>query len=179
MIYLDPNYESFWDKSWSRLAAFFSPAGKGKPSAERERLLYSPDLESADSVEDLESSDDDEAVTNYRISRIYPRDGAALVQTSRNHLASVPRLTATCFASSFAILVVAFVLAATGKRKLHAEVDAGVIFAVATSLTFAVTGVASLWRGHEDIGVAVWVAAGVGLCIVAAGSGGLLAWMLA
>ena len=64
------------------------------------------------------------------------------------------------------------------KRKLHAEVNAGVIFAVATSLTFAITGAANLYRSGETRPVLVWYAAAVSLGFIFAANGGLLAWTL-
>lgn len=75
------------------------------------------------------------------------------------------------------ILVVAYILAMTGKHKLARQVEAGVLFSIVSSLIFAVIGVVSL-LGQRGLGWIPWtVAIGV-LTIDAVGAGGLLAWML-
>ncbi|GAM82916.1 hypothetical protein ANO11243_009020 [Dothideomycetidae sp. 11243] len=177
VLYVDPNYESFWDKAWKSVTQKFSAKDKKKP--EMESLLCSPDLESG--LHDGEESSDDELEPpNYRISRIYGHADAQVQAAGKTteSTGSIPRFTWACFASSIAILIVAFILAATGKRKLHREVDAGVVFAIVTSLTFAITAVATLYRSGQDLRGFVWVIAGMLLCVVATASGGLLAWIL-
>ena len=89
----------------------------------------------------------------------------------------IPQFAAVSLVASLVILVVAYLLAATGRHKLATEVDAGVIFAIVSSLVFAIVGVAALWR-EKDLSWISWgVACGV-LLIDAVGSGGLLAWLL-
>jgi hypothetical protein len=72
---------------------------------------------------------------------------------------------------------VAYLLAATGRHKLATEVDAGVVFAIASSLVFAIVGVAALWREH-NVKVITWAVAGGVFAVDAVGSAGLLAWVL-
>ncbi|KAG8622847.1 hypothetical protein KVT40_009358 [Elsinoe batatas] len=180
VIYLDPNEKTIFDRLWANVKSIFEKRRNKNP--ETKPLLYSPDLSSQASGEgeDYESSDDEE-IQNYRISRIYgPASGVGLgldtETATQRALASVPRFSGTCFAASVSILLVAFVLAATGKEKLSREVDAGVLFAVAVSLCFAIIGTVSLYRSGEHLRGWVWAAAGVVLCTVAVGSGGLVAW---
>ncbi|KAF4551805.1 Hypothetical protein D9617_12g036950 [Elsinoe fawcettii] len=176
VIYLDPNEKTIFDKLWSNVRSLFVTQREKNP--ETEPLLYSPDLSSQNEGEmDYESSDDEEVV-NYRISRIYGQGLGLEEQQSATQraLASVPRFSGTCFAASVSILLVAFVLAATGRKKLMREVDAGVVFAVAVSLCFAIVGTVSLYRSGEHLRGWVWAMAGVVLCMVAVGSGGLVAW---
>ena len=175
VIYMDPNYESMWDKAWKFFGQMFR--AKHEKSAESEPLLYSPDLESG-SFDEIESSDDEAEPLNYRVLRVHGHVKHVDARDKGGVMSSVPRLSLTSFASSTAILVVAFILASTGKRKLHTEVDAGVVFAVATSLTFAIIGVADLYRSGQDVRLLVWVVAGIFLCLIAIASGGLLAWIL-
>ncbi|KAF2155582.1 hypothetical protein K461DRAFT_77199 [Myriangium duriaei CBS 260.36] len=178
VIYIDPNYESVWDKAWK---SFLKVLGlKEEKSPENEPLLYSPDLEPG-SFDEAESSDDELETQFHRTARVngHSRVSPRLKVQSADSLDIMPRLTLACFSSSFAILVVAFILATTGKKKLHTEVDAGVIFAVVTSLTFAVIGVGNLYRSRAHIRILVWLIAGIALCIVGIASGGLLAWLLA
>ncbi|PNS14092.1 Vacuolar transporter chaperone 4 [Sphaceloma murrayae] len=176
VIYIDPNEKSVFELAWGGLKRLFGKEEKMDP--EREPLLYEPDLESPG---DEGESSDEEEVVDYRISRIYGRDvGLGLEAGGQSKVASawksVPRLSATCFAASVSLLLVAVVLAGTGRKKLRGEVDAGVLFAVGMSLVFSVVGVASLYRSGEHLRGWVWAAAGVVVCVVAVGSGGLVAW---
>jgi len=89
----------------------------------------------------------------------------------------LPQFAALSLAASLVILVVAYLLAATGRHKLATEVDAGVVFAIASSLVFAIVGIATLWR-EPHIRWITWGIAGALFSIDAVGSAGLLAWAL-
>lgn len=174
VIYVDPNAKSRFDRFFDHLGSIFS-----RRDAERERLLDGHDDESSSS-----SADEASLATARRSSK--HQYGT---MTSPRHLESsapecqdrefryMPRASNLCFAASLSILVVAFVLAGTGRRKLAPEVDFGVLFAVVCSLVFAVLGFVSMLRSHE-LG---WVARAAGVLVLvvdAVGSGGVLAWIL-
>ena len=86
------------------------------------------------------------------------------------------QVAAPCYAASIAILVVAYILRLTGRRKYINEVHYGVLFAMVCSLAFAAMGFMSVLRSGAQ-GYATWaILAGV-LIIDVVGSGALLAWM--
>lgn len=95
----------------------------------------------------------------------------------------------TSLAAAVALLVVSFVLAATGRRKQRGVVDEGVLFGIVVSLLFAFAGVGYLWnlswrdfdgerRGlaHKWLLRAVVALVFVGVCVA---DGALVAWMIA
>lgn len=89
----------------------------------------------------------------------------------------LPHFAATTLIASLVILVIGYLLAATGKRKLVKEVDAGVVLAVVSSLVFAVLGFGSLLR-EKRVGWVSWIVAGGVMVGDAVGNAGLLAWVL-
>lgn len=178
VIYIDPNERSSFEVFFDKLGRFFSRKSK----AEDNSLPSSPSIGN----DDESSSDED--------SRLMPRRpksyGAIRTHSQRKHgqsarvyeqehdpSALLPQFAAVSLVASLVILVVAYLLAATGKHKLATEVDAGVVFAIASSLIFSIVGVAALWR-EEDVRMATWVLAGTMFSIDAVGSAGLLAWVL-
>lgn len=184
-VSFDPNEVNAFDRFFERVARVFKRR-RSQTSEEREALLTRSPSSAGD---DPSSSEDEENATVTRPKRGYgtlPRlsiSGQHRASTSRSTVPATPRkpvlsaLTSICLASSVAILVLAYVLATTGKRKLAKEVNAGIIFAVASSLILAIIGFASLLREQETVWTA-WALAVVVLIVDAVGSGGLLAWML-
>lgn len=179
VIYIDPNERSAFELFFERLGRIFSR----KPKHEDESALSSPSLPPDD-----ESSSDEDArlltrrpktygsVPSYRAPPQRTYSQAAYGQQDAPGL-HVPQFAAVSLVASLVILVVAYLLAATGRHKLATEVDAGVIFAIVSSLVFAIVGVAALWRERE-VGWATWGVAGGVLVFDGVGSGGLLAWVL-
>lgn len=105
--------------------------------------------------------------------------------------ASKLRTCLTSLAASVAILVVVFVLAATGRRKQIGTVDEGIVFGVVASLLFAMVGAGYMlslswggWEG-EDEGkrlVRKWtlrMAIGLLFVGVSVANGSLIAFMIA
>lgn len=179
VIYIDPNERSSFEVFFDKLARMFSR----KKDAEEDGLLSTPST-----PRDDESSSDEESRFATRQPASY---GAITTMPSQRQRSfsytnkqqqpqrlQLPQFAAVSLVASLVILVVAYLLAATGRHKLATEVDAGVIFAIVSSLVFAVIGVAALWRERE-IGWLSWMIAGGTLIVDAVGSGGLLAWMLA
>ncbi|KAF2721465.1 hypothetical protein K431DRAFT_284840 [Polychaeton citri CBS 116435] len=181
VIYIDPNEKSMLDRMLERLGGMFS----SRRTAEQDPLL---DGGMATPTEDEVSSDEEASIskTTRRGARFYgalAHNQPASLEGQHFQFAEppkkrfMPQLTAICMVASVAILVVAYILAATGKHKYAKEVDAGVIFAIASSLVFAIMGVASM-LGRSDLAWTAW-AMSVGLLIAdAVCCGGLLAWML-
>lgn len=174
VIYIDPNERSSFEVFFDKLAKLFSR----KPKPEEEGLLSTPSTPR----EDETSSDEESQPTTARRPKSYgaipsyhapPLDRIYSQQSSM----VLPQFAAVSLVASLVILVVAYLLAATGRHKLATEVDAGVIFAIISSLIFAIVGVAALWR-EQNVGWLSWTVAGGTLLVDAVGSGGLLAWML-
>jgi hypothetical protein len=178
VIYIDPNERSSISIFFEKLSKVFSR----KPKDEDENLL-SPTT----THDDESSSDEDARLLSARTPKSYGsigsrpnlqhRQSQSIYVQPYDNSQLIPQFAAVSLVASLVILVVAYLLAATGRHKLATEVDAGVIFAIVSSLVFAIVGVAALWR-EKDLGWISWgVACGV-LLIDAVGSGGLLAWLL-
>ncbi|OQO05322.1 hypothetical protein B0A48_09090 [Cryoendolithus antarcticus] len=180
MIYIDPNQKSSIEAFFDRLGGLFLRKRKSDSAAE------SP---SPSSPSDDESSDDDETTALARPRGRGKSYGALpTLQTSvaRSHRSLeeqqqsvffLPLFAATSLVASLVILVVGYILAATGRHKFVKTVDAGVVFAVVTSLLFAVVGFGSLLR-KDHLPVISWAVATGSLVVAAVGNGGLLAWTL-
>lgn len=173
VIYVDPNAKSSFDKFFDRLGWIFS-----RGDAERKKLLNFHDDESSSSADEASLAPARRPPKQRYGTMRSPQRLESLASEHRElEFKYMPRASNLCFAASLVILVVAFVLAGTGKRKLAPEVDFGVLFAVVCSLIFAVLGFAALIRSH-DLG---WKARAVGVLVLtvdAIVSGGLLAWVL-
>ncbi|KAL8728964.1 MAG: hypothetical protein Q9166_005059 [cf. Caloplaca sp. 2 TL-2023] len=86
-------------------------------------------------------------------------------------------LTRFCIAfymASYVLLVVAALLAFSGRRRAHLEVDVAVIIGVTSSLVFAVAGVGCVMKRHKPLGNHQRVCIFVALTVVCASSGILL-----
>ncbi|KAK4964233.1 hypothetical protein LTR66_012403 [Elasticomyces elasticus] len=187
VIYIDPNEQTAITKLFTQLAKLFKKRNRhSQTHASLEHDTITPDYSS--------SSDEEESAgpqrrgygtisTSHSGPRPQSRKASTHAPSASRSTTGLSHLTSTCFAASLAILVIAFVLATTGRRKQVKEVDAGVLFAVASSLLFAVAGVAMMFRaragGGRQAGWAVWVAALAFLLLVILGCAGLLAWVLA
>ncbi|KAK5127372.1 hypothetical protein LTR85_006711 [Meristemomyces frigidus] len=180
VIYIDPNEKSTLDTLFDRLGGLF---GRRKSSGDEEGLLTE-----ASSIKDDESSSDEApapiagAPRQRSYGTIRPASATHTIRyiappaTSRTR-PSMPHMTPICYVASLVILMMAYILAMTGRRKSAYEVDFGVIFAIASSLFFAVVGFGCLLR-LPHVSYPVW---GLGIFVLivdAVGSGGLLAWML-
>lgn len=184
VIYIDPNERSSFEIFFDKLTRLFSRKSK----SEEYDALASPTATNDD--DDEESSADEGSRLFPRAPKSYGAMSAFRAQPQRAYDHGVqsygqtndqslllPQFAAVSLVASLVILVVAYLLAATGRHKLATEVDAGVVFAIASSLVFAIVGVAALWR-ERDVKWVTWgVACGV-LLVDAVGSAGLLAWVL-
>ncbi|KAK4549662.1 hypothetical protein LTR36_004963 [Oleoguttula mirabilis] len=178
VIYIDPNEKSTLESLFERLGSLF---GRSRPEGEDGLLTE------ASSAKDDESSSDEAATPAATPrQRSYGTIRRASTTRTTQYVApaaptqprpSVPHMTPICYVASLVILVMAYILAMTGRRKSAYEVDFGVIFAIASSLLFAVIGFASLLRlphvSYTTWGLGIFV-----LIVDAVCSGGLLAWML-
>lgn len=169
------------DRLWIKLKQAF----KKRLSPEQQPLLSGHDLE-AGYEDDTLSSDDEIVVPKRRKSSAFGTGIRRSISKTDDFLALIdepqlrwlPKMTITCIVSSIIILTVAFLLAATGRRRLASEVDAGIIFAVVSSLAFAITAVASLYRHRDSVRWAGWNITFAVLAADAIASGGLLAWII-
>lgn len=172
VLFVDPNAESGFSQAWRKVQGIFKPA----VHVDEQSLLRN---------EDSTSSSDEEAhapAKRHSYGTIQQLDGAS-AEAQANSVARrtfwPPALTVTCLGASMAIMVVGYLLALTGRKKQYQEVDAGIIFAVISSLLFAVSGVASMFGpGTSTFWPARLIALAI-LAIDAIASGALLAWILA
>lgn len=184
-IYIDPNEKSSFDAFFERLGQMF----RRNRTGEEEPLLDTGDS----TPKDDETSDEEDGAAARPRQKSYgalTRTTSRMVsQTSRartlhdledqtsSNVTSMTHVRTICYVASLVVLLVAFILASTGKNKLRYEVDFGVIFAVSSSLFFAIVGFASLLREH-GVSYTAWAIGTLVLVMDAIGSGGLLAWVL-
>ncbi|KAK5724332.1 hypothetical protein LTR15_004377 [Elasticomyces elasticus] len=184
VIYMDPNQKSAFETVFDKLGGLFSRPQK----IDEEEALLNGDATPKDSET---SDDEDETNTVKPRVRSYGTIRQSSRATSSNQRiadletqahshspkASMPHFTAISYVASLVVLFVAYILAATGRHKLRYQVDFGVIFAICSSLIFAIAGFASLLR-QQDVSYLAWTVGIIVLVVDAIGSGGLLAWML-
>jgi hypothetical protein len=180
VIYIDPNERSFFEIFFDKLVRVFTR----KAAAEDDDLLSTPSVIHDD--DDDESSSDENARLVKRRPVSYgampslhapPQQNVQVYGRENDQSLLLPQFATVSLVASLVILVVAYLLAATGRHKLATEVDAGVVFAIASSLVFAIFGVAALWR-ERGVRWVTWAVAGGVFTIDAVGSAGLLAWVL-
>lgn len=172
VIYIDPNERSTLDRLFDRVEGWFS---RGEP--EEDALIHPTD------IPDDDTSDEEDGLLRSKIplygtmSRTFSPnkvDGHSWTPVQQPFL---PQLTSICFFASFAIWIVAYILATTSKHKFVAEVDVGIIFAIACSLAFAVIGFIPLTRRENESWFSLGVAVGVLIVDVLCCSL-LIAWVL-
>ena len=176
-LYVDQNQETVFDKIWAVVTKSLYTRGAG----EQRPLLPTRESETS-SREVLESSSDEETTPlTTRLKRTYgavPIGSTTIKPVDDSQLPKIPRLTVLAMTSSIIILVVAAILAATGRKKLASEVDGGIIFAVSASLAFAIIGTAAMYRQRRSQKWYHWVIVLTMLVFVGTASGGLLAWTI-
>jgi SPX domain protein involved in polyphosphate accumulation len=171
VLYIDPNEKSSFDRLFDKVGTWFARSREPEEDAL---------LQSSPTLDDDDTSDEEDG------PRAAPKTYGTLSQSHPSHgwrthhpqeAPFLPQITTICFAASAVILVVAYILAQTSKHKYAAEADVGIIFAIASSLAFAVLGFIPLMRRTDGTWVSFGVAIGV-LIVDAICSGFLLAWIL-
>ncbi|WPH00932.1 Hypothetical protein R9X50_00376600 [Acrodontium crateriforme] len=182
VIYIDPNQKSAFEGLIDRIGDFFR---RPSPRSQDEEAYMTPA-----SPRDDESSSDEEETTGLISNRTRSRTSyGATTGTHGENMVYLPfqqqesnaspnPIAAISFIASVAILVTAYFLVLTSRRKLRYGVDAGVIFAMVCSLFFALFGFGALFRQPGKVNSLTWTAAGTVLTVDIVGSAGLLAWML-
>nr|POE94289.1 uncharacterized protein CFP56_16529 [Quercus suber] len=186
VLYIDPNEKSAFDKFLERLGGMFGTRSRAEDEA---ALLASP------TKDDESSSEEDEPgaprTRSYGTlswksitTRGRPNDIEAAATTNTRAVAlrgngpvTKTQVTSICLVASLVILIVAYLLAFTSKHKYAAAVDFGIVFAIASSLLFAVLGFASLLRQHH-VAWTPWLVALGALLVDVVGCAWLLAFML-
>ena len=172
VLYIDPNEKSTIDRLLGKLGQLWVRSSPG----EEEALLPSPT-----SPNDDETSDEEQATShgNSYGTMLQPSASSERTRHSASHRQDqfLTPMTIICLFASVAILIVAYVLKTTSKHKYTTKVDAGIIFAIACSITLAVTGFGPLLSRKNGNWAALVVAAVV-LLLNAVFSGYLLALML-
>ena len=173
VLYIDPNEKSTIGRLIDKFSGLWNRA-----LPEQEALLQSPPT-----PDDAETSDEEQVTSHFTSygTTIHPSHSSSRPKRSTSHgrpqSPFLPPLTAICLIASVAILIVAYILKTTSKHKYATKVDAGVVFAIACSIAFAVIGSGPLLSRRDGSWAAIVVAAVV-LVLDALFSGYLLAWML-
>ncbi|KAL8927777.1 MAG: hypothetical protein Q9208_002193 [Pyrenodesmia sp. 3 TL-2023] len=102
-------------------------------------------------------------------------DGHQVERVFRERESLLARCCIAFFVASFALLAVASLLAATGRRKALFKVNVGVTTGVISSLVFSIAGVVSMFKRREHIGAAPKILAFAAVGLVCIGSGVQLA----
>jgi len=184
VLYINPNEESWFDNAWSNIKNIFHK----KEAGEHKSLLsHDQDLESGTgSREDSEDSDNELSPHTRQAPPLtygtinQQIDTMQLRSTEQKPAFWIPKLALISFIASVIILTIGYILASTGRRghkKIH-QVDAGIIFAVASSLAFAGVGILAMFRRRQRMGWLIWTFGGAVVSAIAVLSGILLAWAI-
>ncbi|KAK5110121.1 hypothetical protein LTR62_006255 [Meristemomyces frigidus] len=192
-IYINPNDKSSFDEFFSRLGRLFKRSRRrGEEEEEQAPLLSGQASPKNDETSEDDDDDDDQTLTAKPRQKSYGAVVTPGPSTSRatqphtyiplsthhaHHARDLLHIRTTCYIASLALLLVASILASTGKRKLRYQVDFGVLFAVGCSLFFGVAGFGTLVR-QGQVEWSAWIVGAVVLGVDAVGCGGLGAWML-
>ena len=183
VLYINPNEESWFDNAWSNIRSIFRKKRVGE-----HKSLLSPDHDiEAGSREDSEDSDNEldsrphqpQPITYGTIHQ--QLDTVRFRSAEEDSSSWVPKLSLISFVAAIIILTIGYILASTGRRgrkKIH-QVDAGIIFAVASSLSFATVGVLAMFTRRQRMGWLIWTVSGAVVSAIAVASGILLAWAIA
>ena len=125
---------------------------KGTKAADREQESLINGIHSSPDDSDFSDNGTSEVTQTPRRYSTFPSHA----QHTRNE-AQEKHLFRSCllsFAASIILLIVAAILVTTGRQKVAAEVDLGVVIGVAASLVFAIIGLGSLLARRAHLG---WV----------------------
>jgi hypothetical protein len=194
-IYCDPNASDKFpgqetaENFFAKVKALFV---RPKPRDEESQSLLSP--HSTDDSTTLTSSDDETRVQH--LSPAIKRKEGKKVRSSSGSYGTItattrpsldiitaypsPRLLITIlsFIASTIISLIIATLAATGKKKLIGEVDAGILLGVVGSLFFALVGMVSVVTGSEKLGIVRWTIIGTVFAAICIADGVLVGWVV-
>ncbi|KAL9011793.1 MAG: hypothetical protein Q9173_003383, partial [Seirophora scorigena] len=191
-IYIDPNKSTFpsLPQAVSSLASHAKASSKkvglwlrssnqspkGAPAAGYDGSPYFDQAATPDDDSDFDDSPTDPLLYHarqrqYSTFNNHRREGHQF-QAQKSLLA---RCCLAFFIASFALLIVAALLASAGRRKAIFRVDVGVITGVVFSLVFAIAGVTCMFKRRENVGIAQRLVVVVALTVDCIGSGILLA----
>ncbi|QIW97381.1 hypothetical protein AMS68_002899 [Peltaster fructicola] len=175
VIYVDPDEKSTFDKMMETVTAWF----KRPKNSDEESLLHTPAT-----PKDDESSSDEETTArkprhnNYgTVIRHSQLSTPRVSSTPAPYIPFLPPPTIACLVASAVILIIGYVLAATGRHRFASTVQASVMFALAASVLFIIAGVVLLARAKavQQLGLATAVTV---VLIESTAAGGLLAQMV-
>jgi hypothetical protein len=87
-------------------------------------------------------------------------------------------LASLALSASAIICVIVATLAATGRKKLRGEVDAGVLFGVVASLFFALVGMVSVLTSRESMSLIKWFFVSAVFIAICVADGALIGWVV-
>ncbi|KAL8688580.1 MAG: hypothetical protein Q9224_004848, partial [Gallowayella concinna] len=180
-IYIDPNQSSLFPGFLTISKAASSLASKAKS-----RLYPSHRPTTRKALDETASPEDDsdpedspiDPLMNYHNNKQNHystfQDRRTIDYVSRGRELLLTRSCIAFYVASSVLLIVAAILASSGRRKAHFEVDVGVIIGVTFSLVFAVAGVGCVLTKKERVGGFQRVCVFGALTVVCACSGILL-----
>ncbi|KAL8800321.1 MAG: hypothetical protein Q9200_007284 [Gallowayella weberi] len=177
-IYIDPNKSSAFPGFLTISKAASSLASKAKSRLYPPQQLTgkTPD-ETASPADDSDLEDSPTApLMDYRKQNHYSTFQArpSTDYAFRGREIFLTRSCIALYVASSVLLIIAALLASSGRRKAHFEVDVGVIIGVTFSLVFAVAGVGCVLTKKESVGKVQKGCVFVALTVVCACSGILL-----
>ncbi|KAL8948665.1 MAG: hypothetical protein Q9222_005162 [Ikaeria aurantiellina] len=186
-IYIDPNKSTSFPGFRAISRAALSLASGAKASSRKARSwIRSSDpsripphhVVTPEDDSDLEDSPID-PLLYHRKQRQYStfHDRYMLDSTYRARELLLARCCIASFVASFVLLIVAGLLASSGRRKAHLEVDVGIVTGVVFSLVFSLVGVGCMLQRKEKVGIIQKVFVFLMLVIICIGSGLLLGGM--
>ncbi|KAF2399129.1 hypothetical protein EJ06DRAFT_531452 [Trichodelitschia bisporula] len=189
-LYIDPSAPSEpWpgqvaaQKALNSLYALVTGHSKEKVPDEERALISRGSNDSADSDSEAESSTSESThARRMRYGTLYDGDPKALpTYIPDASIASIvnPVLALT---AALSITLIIGTLALTGRKRERTEVDAGIVFGVASSLVFALVGLVNLMSGIREDVVRLswpgWIIVGIVCTVVCVGDGMLIGWVV-
>ncbi|KAL8659419.1 MAG: hypothetical protein Q9226_000446 [Calogaya cf. arnoldii] len=168
-IYINPDQSTFLPSLDTFSKATSSLACKRKSKTPGETASTEDDC-------DLEDSASDPLISRHKKSdySTFQHRRHAVDHAAKAQGLLLTRCCIALYAASFVLLIIAALLASSGRRKAHLEVDVGVITGVAFSLVFAIAAVGCAMGRRERVGIFQRICVLMALTVVCACSGILL-----
>ncbi|KAL8775671.1 MAG: hypothetical protein Q9209_000167 [Squamulea sp. 1 TL-2023] len=184
-IYIDPNQSTFVPRFPIISKATSSLALQVKRMTNRAKLwLHLSDERRVKTPDETASQEDDSDLEDPQTGLLTSHAKMNDYSTFKHrHVANhalkardllLTRCCIALYAASFVLLIIAALLASTGRRKAHVQVDVGVITGVTFSLVFVVAAVGCAVTRQERVGIFQRLCVFVSLTVVCACSGILL-----
>ncbi|RKF75731.1 putative spx domain-containing protein [Golovinomyces cichoracearum] len=167
LVYIDPDSDSF--PGAKKLAYVYSKAenlvdevkkwlAPVQLTAERRPLLYHINDMISEQESTIDTEGEEDAFASYSeiprgystfYTSSYLKIGDESIEQTRESFLLHSILG--CYAASLTLLLISYLLAATGKKRLQTEIDVGVVVGVIASILFAAIGSFLLWCSRQEL----------------------------